>query len=176
VSLAIALVIVTTTLFLSLAQQNRFYTLAILLLLGSQAMILTTRSKPEILLSAGAIGLALLAVLCHGVLVVYFMLTGATAVLGYFRGWVPRIVLFRSLAVAVAIVCLYFLHVRPLVAGWNEFLPHRTMLEVSLSFLSEVGLPTLGLAFLGGRSFLARRAYGHTDTGRRWHALPSCSF
>jgi hypothetical protein len=55
-------------------------------------------------------------------------------------------------------------YLRPVIQGWNEIYPHRTVIQVALSLLSEVGIPMLVLACLGGTLSLRkedRSMYGY---------------
>ena len=148
-AICLAMLILASPLFLELAQMNRFYTMALLLQFLAQAAILSPVQRFPTLMIFLSVVLALAAILCHNLLLTYIVLTAAATCLAYVFGWCNRPQLVRSLAAAAAGVCLYLLYLRPLVQGWNNFLPHRTTLQVALSLLSEAGIPMLVLALMG---------------------------
>jgi hypothetical protein len=148
-AICLALLILASPLFLFLAQQIRFYSLALLFQCLAHVTILgpTRRFRPGMLLLS--VFLTLAAILCHNVLLIYFVLAAAVAIVAYALGWFDRTLLIRSLAAGSAAICLYLYYLKPIIQGWNESLPHRTTLQVASSLLSEAGIPMLILACLG---------------------------
>ena len=165
-ALCLALMINASPIFLALSQQNRFYSMAILLLLLTEWSIWSERSR-------GAAGfvcvmiVASAAVLCHNLLLVVFALGTIAAGIGYVRGWVPKGVLIRSsLATAVG-GFIYIIYLRPLTRGWNDIAGPQSTPGILVSFASEAGIPTLALALVGGALPAIRRR----DREFRWWAL-----
>jgi hypothetical protein len=159
-----ALVMCGSPLFLALAQQNRYYTMAVLFQMLAQAALLSDRPVTNMGRTGLALACGMLAILSHNLLLVYFALGTGAAMLGFRRHWVPAAYLVRSLLVVLVGTGLYLLYLRPLLGGWNEFGEPRSTFTVLASFASEAGLPTLGLSLVGAAACLL------PDTGRefRW--------
>lgn len=146
-AVCLAVLMIGSPLLLSEAQQNRFYTMAILFLVLANTALFSAAEKSRIapVLLAGIF--AVLAVLSHSLLVVYFVLAAAAALAGarLSGGSVP---LRRFLVAAIACVLLYFFYVRPLAKGWNTG-AHPSILSVLPSMVSGATIPVLALAFIG---------------------------
>jgi hypothetical protein len=166
-ALCFALLMVGSPLFLALTQQNRYYATAILFQLVATAALFSTaprRGATGVLL---ALGCSLLALLTHNLLLVYFGLGAAAALVGYWLGWLPRAVPVRFLVVTLVGLALYLLYLGPTLKAWNEFGEPRGLYTVVASFASEMGFPTLALALLGAGACLLPSADGEF----RWWAL-----
>jgi hypothetical protein len=149
-----ALLMCGSPLFLALAQQNRYYTMAILAQLLAQAAFLSGRPATNLAWAGLALAVGTLALFCHTLLLAYFALGAAAAVLCLPWRWVSAAPLVRSAPVIAAGAALYLLYLRPLLGGWNEFGEPRDTYTVMASFASEIGLPTLGLALVGAAACL----------------------
>ncbi|MFL5244371.1 MAG: hypothetical protein ACJ8FY_19905 [Gemmataceae bacterium] len=132
------------------SQQNRFYSMAILFqILTWIAVMIPKVSLLSILL---CILFSILGVLCHSLLVVVFVLGFASACAAFLCGLTRRSVVYHCGATAAASGLLYFLYLRPFLKGWVSGGTYGTN-EV-VSFLAQIGLPTIALAILGSGAIL----------------------
>lgn len=171
-AILLAVMILASPLFLALAQQARFYTMAVLFQFLAQVSILSPVRRFPVGMILLSILLSSIAILCHNLLLVYFVLGAGAALVAAVLGWCNRATLVRSLAAAAAGICLYFFYLRHIIQGWNEFLPHRTSFQVANSLLSEVGIPMLALSLLG--VVLSLRKEDQKRNGY-WAVLGVCS-
>jgi hypothetical protein len=162
----LALVMNVNPQFLALSQQNRFYTMAVLLQILTVWSIFISRDN-RVALAALTLSLSLLAVLCHNLLLVFFVLVAIATGMGYWKGRVSWGAVTRSALAAGVGVTLYFAHVRPLASHWNETQPPRSIFQVLTGFVAEAGLPTLALALIGA----AARPTRSRDVEFRWWTL-----
>jgi uncharacterized membrane protein len=171
-AILLAVMILASPLFLALAQQIRFYTMAVLFQFLAQVSILSPVRRFPVGMILLSILLSSVAILCHNLLLVYFVLGAGAALVASVLGWCNRAMLVRSLAAAAAGICLYFFYLRHIIQGWNEFLPHRTSFQAAISLLSEVGIPMLALSLLG--VVLSLRKEDQKRNGY-WAVLGVCS-
>jgi hypothetical protein len=162
-----ALVMGGSPLFLALAQQNRYYGMAVLFQVVASAALLSTPSRRGVAGVALSLGCSLLALLTHNLVLVYFGLGTVAALVCYWRGWLARSVPLGFLVTSLAGVALYLLYLRTALTRWNEFGEPRDTYTVLTSFASEMGMPTLALALLGAGACLLPQ----TDREFRWWAL-----
>jgi hypothetical protein len=161
----LALLILAHPLFLSLSQQNRYYSMALLWLVLCQAVLFWRQEGVSPLQLALSALLAAGAVLSHGLLLVYFGIALVTSCVGLYFRWISRSVLYSALAQAATAGVVYFVYLGPLMRGWNQTVV-STFVGVWLTFASAVGLPTLVLALLGG-AFAVQEGPGEM----RWWSL-----
>lgn len=154
-AVCLALLMIGSPLLLSEAQQNRFYTMAILFLVLANMALFSAAEKTKIapVLLAGIF--AVLAMLCHSLLAVYFVLAAAAAFAGTRLSGGAAVPLRRFLAAASACVLLYFFYVRPLAKGWNSG-AHPSIVSVLPSMVSGATILVLALALVGAVAALAR--------------------
>lgn len=155
-ALALSIVLNGSQLFVYLAQLNRFYSLSLLLLtLVLAAMWLPVKSRrAEAAMAVAAGVLAALAMLSHNLTFVVILLALLAAATGVVFRRVPRRVLWRSGAAALACLAVYVFYVRPLVEGWSST---GNPTPVLISYAAEAGVPALALALLGSWFVLQRR-------------------
>lgn len=142
---ALALLAGGSLLLLWLAQQNRFYTMALLWLVLAEAAI-WARSKDWGWM-VGAILFTLLAVLTHNVAIVLFVLQAGVVLAGWALGGVQLAVALRAGLAGLLAAGVYLVHVRPIAGHWTG--AGLTWAPPWASFTAHVGMPTLALALLG---------------------------
>jgi hypothetical protein len=151
-ALALSIVVNGSQLFVYLAQVNRYYSLTLLFLtLSFASMWLPWRGGMMILATAL---LTVLAVLTHNLTVVFFALAFVAACAAYLLGRVPSDLVLRTGAGAVVSALLYFLYLRPLIAGWSST---GNPTPVLISFAAYAGMPVLALSLFGCWLSLFRR-------------------
>lgn len=144
-AVALAILAGGSSLLVWLAQQNRFYTVAMLLLVLAMMAIWSRATGWKMLLATAAC--TLLAVLSHNLLAVLFGLGMVAACVAYPAGWIPKPVFVRSVVSGVLASAVYLFYVRPIAGGWTGAGFAWTNPLVSL--VAHVGVPTLALSLLG---------------------------
>ena len=134
-----------------LAQQNRFYTTAMLFLVLAVMAIWSRATGWKMVLATAAC--TLLAVLSHNLLAVLFGLGMVAACVAYPLGWVPKRVLVRSVTSGVLATAVYLFHVRPIAGQWTG--AGFAWTNPFVSFVAHVGMPTVALSLLGCAAILA---------------------
>jgi hypothetical protein len=134
-----------------MAQYNRFYTFAMLFVVLALTAIWARTFSP--LLAVLTAVLTAMAVLSHNLLVVVFGLAFVSASAGFVFGFVPRPVVLRSGIAAGVSALLYVFYLRPIMQGWVSGGTGGT--NVLVSFVAQVGIPTLALAGFGTAAALA---------------------
>ena len=159
---ALAIIMNGSQLFIYLAQIDRFYSMPLLLLV---------LSLTAIWLPGGGIGmiaatavLTTLTILAHNVIVAVFVLAFLAAVTAAVLAPLRREVLVRSGVAAAISVGVYFVWVRPLVAGWHST---GNPTPVLVSFVAHASVPIMALAILAGALALRQR---HSDSLMVWAA------
>ncbi|HET9830728.1 MAG TPA: hypothetical protein VFP91_03440 [Vicinamibacterales bacterium] len=149
---AMALVMNTCSLFVYLAQLDRFYSLPLLLMVTAFALMWIRASDVWIIPSIAV--LSGLAVLSHNVTLALFGLAfGASCCLFVVRLASIRLVA-RSAAALVPALLIYVFYLRPLVSGWAST---GNPTPVLVSYVAYVTIPVLALALLGGWLTTVRR-------------------
>lgn len=150
-AVALAVLMDGSQLLVWLSQQNRFYTMATLFLVLTLAAVWSRVGGVKMVLLSAVLGL--LAVLSHNVMLVVLGLGFASACVAFLLGWVPRRVLVRSGATACAGGLLYLAYLRPAMKIYiGVWATGGT--PVLVSFVAQVGMPTLALALLGAGACL----------------------
>ncbi len=162
---ALAMLAGGSHLMLWLSQQNRFYSLAMLLAVAALAAI-WSRAKGWPAAAATA-ALTLLAVLTHNVLVVLFGIGAVAACAAWAIGWAPGRVAFRAGLAGGLAALVYWFHVRPIAGAWTGV--GFAWTNPLVSFVAHVGAPTLALALLG--SALALLVPGQRRTMAAWAGM-----
>ena len=141
---ALVIMLLGSELFLLLTQLNRFYSLPLLLLAVTFALMWWPKGRTGTAVVVGI--LTVMTVLSHNVTVAVFGLTFVAAVLAFAIGCAPFRVVVRSGVAAVIGALLYFLYLRPLVMGWHST---GNPTPVLISFAAQAGIPALALALFG---------------------------
>ena len=128
-----------------LAQQNRFYTMALLWIVLAMAAI-WAQSK-HWAWGATAAGLTLLAVLTHNVAIVLFGLQAVAAATAWILGWSRPACAIRALLTGAIAAGMYLFHVRPIAGSWTGV--GLSWAPPWASFVAHVGMPTVVLALVG---------------------------
>jgi hypothetical protein len=158
-AIGLAILLALSQCFVWLSQQNRFYSMAMLCIVISFAMIWT--SKPLSLGSGiSCVAVALLAVFSHNLAVVVFGIGLISAGICYLLRCIPLSVLLRSALMAAASATVYLFYLRPIMHGWVSGGTGGTN-EV-VSFAAQLGVPTIALAVLGV-GFSLRSRLGASD-------------
>jgi 4-amino-4-deoxy-L-arabinose transferase-like glycosyltransferase len=142
---ALLLVTAGSQIVIWLAQQSRFYPVALLWLTLTLIAIWTRRSSPW-LLAAAACGAAL-ASLSHALTVVAIGSAAVASAIGEAAGWMPRQSARRAYAAGFVAALIYALYLRPELAGWISGNTAGT--SPLVSYVAQIGLPTLALALVG---------------------------
>jgi hypothetical protein len=142
-----AAMMLSSSLYIDLVQQNRFYATAVLLTVLTHAFNFrgTGRLGLDLVFSAG---LGALAVLGHNLLLVYFVIAALAAVIGWRLRWVDGRFGLRSCATGLGAVLVYAFYLRPIIRGWNSE-NIQSWASAILSSGSELGIPILALSGLG---------------------------
>lgn len=149
---AVTVVLLGSQLFLLLIQVDRFYSLPLLLL--SITLALVWARGGGVGRSIAVVALTALTVLSHSLTVpVFGLLFGATVVTFAF-GRASREVVLRSAVALLTSAAIYLLYLRPLLRGWSST---GNPTPVLISFAAYAEVPTLALALLGGWLALLRR-------------------
>jgi hypothetical protein len=128
-----------------LAQQNRFYPLALLLAAISLALVWVRNTSWTIDLAAIALGVA--SVLSHNLTLLLFGFSFVSLAATWVVGWTPRLPVRRAFGVAVATAVVYVFYLRPLTVGWLSGNTGGT--SPLLSFIAQIGLTPIALAVPG---------------------------
>jgi hypothetical protein len=159
VAWAAALVMGLSQPLLLIGQNDRFYSTAVFLqmLVFTRLDAASGAGVRDLLLTAL---LTLAAVLTHNLLVVFFCLCFAAAVLAYAFGTASRALLMRSGVAAAVSAATYFFYLRGVVSGWTS--GGLGSASAVVSFSSAAGVPLLALAGFGAGAVLADKR-GATD-------------
>jgi hypothetical protein len=142
-----------------LAQQNRFYSMALLFFVLTLAAVWSR--APGVKRALLCALLAALTILSHNLFVVVFGLAFVASCLAYAQGHVPKSVLVRFGIAALTGVLLYLLHLRPIMQNWISGDTGGS--HPLVSFAAQAGIPTLALAGFGSFTCL------HSpEARRRW--------
>jgi len=162
-AVGLAIVLDGSQLFVYLAQVGRFYSMPLLLLTLTLAVIALPRGGIGMILATAV--LTVLSVLSHNVTVAVFVLAFLAACPAWWLGRAGWHVLVRSGVAALTATLLYFLYLRPLVRGWSST---GNPTPVLVSFAAQAGIPLLALALLGCWLAVVRRDQGRSML---WWAL-----
>jgi hypothetical protein len=145
-ALALVLLVGLNQCFVWLVQQNRFYSMALFFLTLSLGVIWWP-TKREIIAVGLCAFLSILAVLSHNLLVVVFGIIFLASLMGLILGVVPISTFLRSGVAAGASAITYLVYLRPIMSGWVSGGTGGT--NELVSFVAQLGPPTIALAFLG---------------------------
>jgi hypothetical protein len=152
---ALAMVISGSQMFVYLSQLNRFYSLPLLLLTLTLAVVCLPRGGIVVILVTAF--LTVLTVLSHNMTVAVFVLAFAVTFLGYVAGRVRLQLFLRSGTTVLVSVLLYVFYLRPIIHGWAST---GNPTPVLVSFAAHASVPVLALALFGGWLSLVRRDLG----------------
>ena len=141
---ALAMIMNLSQPFVYLAQIDRFYSMPLLLL--GLTMIAMCAARPGAAMLLATAVLTTLTVLSHNVTIAVFVLAFIAACCAFVVGRAPFYLVARSALAATISVLLYFVFIRPLVAGWNST---GNPTPVLVSFAAHAGVTSLALAALG---------------------------
>jgi hypothetical protein len=146
--------------YIWLSQQNRFYSMAILFLTLTWMVDCLSRASLGSVL--GIVLFTTLAVLSHSLLVVVFLIAFVAACLTALVRWTSwTLVIHTGLSAAVSLA-IYVGYLRPIMQGWVSGGTGGT--NVLVSFVAQIGMPTLALGLLGALLSL-RTAESRTRMG-----------
>jgi hypothetical protein len=128
-----------------LAQQNRFYSLALCLLAASLLTAATERRGVRI--DVLAMLLAVGAVLTHNLTLVSVVVAFVAAVIAHWWGPPRRALVRRTALMAAGAVAIYVVYLRPALQGWVSGGTGGT--SPFVSYVAQLGLVPAGLALLG---------------------------
>jgi hypothetical protein len=142
------------------SQQNRFYSMAILFLTLTWMVACLPRASLGSVL--GVVLFTMLAVLSHSLLVAVFLIAFVAACLTSLLRWTSwTLVIHTGISAAVSLA-IYIGYLRPILQGWVSGGTGGT--NVLLSFVAQIGMPTLALGLLGAL-FSLRTAGSRTRMG-----------
>ncbi len=136
-----------------LAQQNRFYSLALLFMVV--ALALEWWTGDSWLYDGLAVAAAVAAVLSHNLTLIMFGLSAVALTATWLVGWTPRTPVRRAGLVLIATAAVYVFYLRPLTAGWMSGNTGGT--SPLLSFVAQAGMTPLALALPGCVAVLNRK-------------------
>jgi hypothetical protein len=163
---ALAIVMNASQPFVYLAQVDRFYSMP-LLLMTATLVLMWIPARGVLVLPAIAV-LTLLAVLSHNITVPVFGLAFVASCALYLLGRARLHLVARSGVAAFVSVLLYVFYLLPLVSGWNST---GNPTPVLISFIAQLGIPTLALTLLGVCLCILRR---ETHAAMLWLSLMFC--
>lgn len=152
---ALAMLLALNQSYIWLVQQNRFYSMALLFLTLTLAMIWTHKPRGAAAAALTAV-LGLMAVLSHNLVVVVLGIGLIAALIGWILPKVLRFpaieplpgrVVIRSGVAAAVALATYLIYLRPIMADWVSGGTGGT--NELVSFAAQLGIPTVALALLG---------------------------
>ncbi|HUK34258.1 MAG TPA: hypothetical protein VLV86_10125 [Vicinamibacterales bacterium] len=139
-----------------LAQQNRFYSLA--LLCATLAFLCAAIDRAGLVYDVCAAVCAAAATLSHNLTLVIFVLAGGAGVVAWFAQWISARAARRLLIAGATSSLIYLIYLRPLVTGWLSGGTGGTAPLVS--FVAQTGIVPIALAVLGCWMALTDRSEG----------------
>lgn len=163
---ALALVVNASQPFVYLSQVDRFYSMPLFLM--TVTLVLMWVPGREIFVLPVIAVLTVLSVFSHNVTVPVFGLAFGASCALYLLGRAPIQLAMRSGVALLVSALIYVFYLVPLVRGWNST---GNPTPVLISFVAQVGIPTLALALLGLALCVVRR---DTPAAVVWLALVFC--
>jgi len=142
---AVVLLAGSSPMLVWLAQQNRFYSLALCLM--AAALFSASSRSASWSRDAWAAVFCLGALLTHNLTLVVFVLAFVAALATRLLGPTPPLLVRRTGLLATVSVVVYLTYLRPALAGWVSGGTGGTLPLVS--YVAQLGLGVLGLALLG---------------------------